>query len=114
MIKVISHKTARIPDLLEFIQDENNYETLLIFAPYFSTVVFMNKEQLIAQIRQKRSFLCIGLDPDLEKLPAHLPKTPESIFEFNRSIIDATHQYCVSYKPNTAFYECYGVAGWII
>lgn len=72
----------------------------------------MNKQQLIAQIRQKKSFLCIGLDPDLDKLPAHFPKTVESIFEFNKAIIDATHKYCVSYKPNTAFYECYGVAGW--
>lgn len=72
----------------------------------------MTTLQLIEQIRQKKSFLCIGLDVDLTKIPQHLLDTDDPIFEFNKAIIDATHDLCVSYKPNTAFYEAYGLKGW--
>ena len=72
----------------------------------------MTKQELIQQIKAKRSFLCIGLDVDLEKIPAHLLKTDDPIFEFNKAIIDATHDLTVAYKPNTAFYEAYGLKGW--
>lgn len=72
----------------------------------------MNTKQLVEQIRGKRSFLCIGLDTDLEKVPPHLLKEPDPIFAFNKEIIDATHHLCVAYKPNTAFYEAYGLRGW--
>ncbi|HUH48053.1 MAG TPA: orotidine-5'-phosphate decarboxylase, partial [Arenibacter sp.] len=67
---------------------------------------------LIDQIRKKESFLCIGLDTDLEKIPEHLLGEKDPIFAFNRAIIDATHHLCVAYKPNTAFYEAYGTKGW--
>lgn len=72
----------------------------------------MTTQQLIAQIRQKKSFLCIGLDVDLTKIPPHLLEVDDPIFEFNKAIIDATHDLCVAYKPNTAFYEAYGITGW--
>ncbi len=72
----------------------------------------MTTNQLIQQIKQKKSFLCIGLDVDLNKIPKHLLQLEDPIFEFNKVIIDATHDLCVSYKPNTAFYEAYGVKGW--
>ncbi len=71
----------------------------------------MTRETLIAQIRIKKSFLCIGLDTDLKKIPRHLLKTPDPIFEFNKQIIDATASYCVAYKPNLAFYEALGPSG---
>ncbi|RKR12362.1 orotidine-5'-phosphate decarboxylase [Maribacter vaceletii] len=73
----------------------------------------MTTEELVAQIRLKKSFLCIGLDTDLEKIPSHLLKEEDPIFEFNKAIIDATHHLCVAYKPNIAFYEAYGIKGWI-
>lgn len=72
----------------------------------------MTTQQLIQQIQQKKSFLCIGLDVDLTKVPQHLLELEDPIFEFNKAIIDATHDLCVSYKPNTAFYEAYGLKGW--
>ena len=72
----------------------------------------MKTQQLIEQIQQKKSFLCIGLDVDLTKIPQHLLTTEDPIFEFNKAIIDATHDLCVSFKPNTAFYEAYGLKGW--
>lgn len=72
----------------------------------------MNKQQLFEQIQQKKSFLCIGLDPVLDKLPKHLLKYEDPILEFNKQLIDATHDLCVAYKPNTAFYETRGVKGW--
>ncbi len=72
----------------------------------------MTREELIAQIRAKQSFLCVGLDTDLEKIPAHLLKTEDPVFEFNKAIIDATKDHCVAYKPNIAFYECLGTKGW--
>ncbi len=72
----------------------------------------MNKQQLIEQIKIKKSFLCIGLDVDLEKIPSHLLALEDPIFEFNKQIIDATHHLAVAYKPNTAFYEAYGIKGW--
>ncbi len=73
----------------------------------------MNIQALIEQIQQKKSFLCIGLDVDLSKIPTHLLKEEDPIFEFNKQIIDATHHLAVAYKPNTAFYEAYGIKGWI-
>ena len=72
----------------------------------------MTREQLTEQIFQKKSYLCIGLDTDILKIPKHLQAYPEAVFEFNRQIIDATKEYCVSYKINTAFYEAQGVKGW--
>lgn len=72
----------------------------------------MNKQALIAQIQQKKSFLCIGLDVDLTKIPTHLLAEEDPVFEFNKQIIDATHHLAVAYKPNTAFYEAYGLKGW--
>ncbi len=72
----------------------------------------MNKEQLFEQIQLKKSFLCIGLDPVLDKLPKHLLKYNDPILEFNKQLIDATQDLCVAYKPNTAFYESRGVKGW--
>lgn len=72
----------------------------------------MNKQQLISEIRKKQSFLCVGLDTDLKKVPEHLLKEEDPIFAFNKAIIDATAPYCVAYKPNLAFYECFGVKGW--
>ena len=72
----------------------------------------MTTAQLIAQIRKKKSFLCIGLDVDLDKIPQHLLQFDDPIFEFNKAIIKATHSFCVAYKPNTAFYESYGEKGW--
>lgn len=72
----------------------------------------MTTQQLVQQIKQKKSFLCIGLDVDLSKVPKHLLELEDPIFEFNKAIIDATHDLCVSYKPNMAFYEAYGLKGW--
>lgn len=72
----------------------------------------MTTQQLITQIHKKKSFLCIGLDVDLNKIPKHLLKEEDSIFSFNKAIIDATQHLCVAYKPNTAFYEAYGIKGW--
>lgn len=72
----------------------------------------MNRQQLIQTIREKKSFLCVGLDTDLEKIPAHLLETEDPIFEFNKAIIDATKDLCVAYKPNIAFFERYGIDGW--
>ena len=72
----------------------------------------MNLESIVSEIRKKQSFLCIGLDVDLSKIPAHLLETSSPIFEFNKAIIDATHHLCVAYKPNIAFYEAYGQDGW--
>jgi len=72
----------------------------------------MTTQQLTQQIHKKKSFLCIGLDVDLNKIPKHLLETEDPIFEFNKAIIDATNDLAVSYKPNTAFYEAYGIKGW--
>lgn len=72
----------------------------------------MTTKQLVAQIHKKKSFLCIGLDVDLNKIPTHLLQEEDPIFSFNKAIIDATHHLCVAYKPNTAFYEAYGIDGW--
>jgi orotidine-5'-phosphate decarboxylase len=72
----------------------------------------MTTENLISEIRKKKSFLCVGLDVDLEKIPEFLLKEEDPIFSFNKAIIDATHQFTVAYKPNTAFYEAYGLKGW--
>lgn len=72
----------------------------------------MNRAQLVEQIRTKNSYLCIGLDTDLTKIPRHLLQAEDPVFEFNKQIIDATHAYCVAYKPNIAFYEALGPKGW--
>lgn len=72
----------------------------------------MTKQELVAQIKAKQSFLCVGLDTDLDKIPSHLLKEEDPIFAFNKAIIDATSPYCVAYKPNIAFYECLGPKGW--
>lgn len=72
----------------------------------------MNRHQLIEQIRKKNSFLCVGLDTDISKIPAFLQDKADPVFEFNKAIIDATKDYCVAYKPNIAFYECNGKKGW--
>ncbi len=72
----------------------------------------MTTQELVAQIKKKKSFLCIGLDVDLEKIPSHRLNNEDPIFAFNKAIIDATHHFCVAYKPNTAFYEAYGLKGW--
>jgi orotidine-5'-phosphate decarboxylase len=72
----------------------------------------MTRAQLFDQISKKESYLCVGLDTDLQKIPKHLLKEKDPIFEFNKQIIDATHQLCVAYKPNIAFYEALGPSGW--
>ena len=71
----------------------------------------ISRRQLIDHIKQKKSFLCVGLDTDIEKIPAFLKEHPDPVFEFNKRIIDATHDLCVAYKPNAAFYESRGVKG---
>ena len=76
----------------------------------FFTMTYL---QLVNQIRAKKSFLCVGLDTDLKKIPQHLLAEDDPIFAFNKAIIDATAPYCVAYKPNLAFYECFGVKGWM-
>lgn len=73
----------------------------------------MNKSQLFEQIKQKQSFLCVGLDTDINKIPQELLALEDPIFEFNKQIINKTAQYAVAYKPNTAFYEVYGAKGWL-
>ncbi len=72
----------------------------------------MTKEELFSQIQQKESYLCVGLDTDIHRIPKHLLDTEDPLFEFNKQIIDATHKYAVAYKPNIAFYEAHGVKGW--
>lgn len=72
----------------------------------------MNSAALFEQIRKKNSYLCVGLDTDLEKIPQHLLSLSDPVFEFNKQIIDATYKYCVAYKPNIAFYEALGPKGW--
>ncbi|MFN8335651.1 MAG: orotidine-5'-phosphate decarboxylase [Cyclobacteriaceae bacterium] len=72
----------------------------------------MNRAQLFEQIRKKHSYLCVGLDTDISKIPAHLKNSSDPVFEFNKQIIDATHEYCIAYKPNIAFYEALGSRGW--
>lgn len=72
----------------------------------------MNRVALFEQIKKKNSYLCVGLDTDLDKIPRHLLSAPDPVFEFNKQIIDATHHYCVAYKPNIAFYEALGPKGW--
>lgn len=72
----------------------------------------MNRTELVSQIKSKRNYLCIGLDTDIDKIPTHLLSEPDPVFLFNKQIIDATKDYCVSYKINTAFYEAMGIKGW--
>jgi orotidine-5'-phosphate decarboxylase len=72
----------------------------------------MNYTELFGNIVRKRSFLCVGLDSEIDKIPASVQNGKDRIFEFNKRIIDSTHQYAVAYKPNVAFYECYGADGW--
>ncbi len=72
----------------------------------------MDRKQLVTAIRQKKSYLCVGLDSDISKIPPHLLGQPDPLFEFNRQVIDATLDHCVAYKINTAFYEALGAKGW--
>lgn len=72
----------------------------------------MTREELVQNIQKKKSFLCVGLDTDINKIPKHLLNEEDPIFAFNKAIIDATASYCIAYKPNLAFYECYGTKGW--
>ena len=72
----------------------------------------MNKVALVNQIKQKKTYLCVGLDTDINKIPIHLQSNPDPVFAFNKAIIDATKDHCVSYKINTAFYESQGLKGW--
>ena len=71
----------------------------------------MTKREIVEHIFRKESFLCVGLDTDLKKIPQHLLQEEDPIFAFNKAIIDATAPYCVAYKPNLAFYECFGLKG---
>lgn len=73
----------------------------------------MDHSQLFENIVRKHSFLCVGLDTEFEKIPSFLLKKEDPVFEFNKRIVDATHEYAVAYKPNVAFYECYGAKGWV-
>ena len=73
----------------------------------------MTKQQLFEKIKKKQSFLCVGLDTDIKKIPEHLLESDDPIYEFNKAIIDATAPYCVAFKPNLAFYESEGVKGWL-
>ncbi len=73
----------------------------------------MNRQQLVETIRQRKTFLCVGLDTDIKKIPAHLLSHEDPIFDFNKAIIDATAPFCMAYKPNLAFYESLGVKGWV-
>ncbi len=73
----------------------------------------MHRAQLVSAIFRKKSFLCIGLDTEISKIPRHLRELPDPVFEFNKAIIDATRDLCVAYKPNLAFYEALGPSGWI-
>ena len=72
----------------------------------------MTKAELFDQIKNKKSYLCVGLDTDIRKIPKHLLGAEDPVFEFNKQIIEATADYCVSYKPNIAFYEAMGPKGW--
>ncbi len=72
----------------------------------------MTYDEILSEIKRKKSFLCVGLDPDLQKIPKHLLSTKDPIFEFNKAIIEASSEYCVAFKPNIAFYESLGPAGW--
>ncbi len=80
----------------------------------FIFFLVMNKQKLVSEIKRKKSFLCVGLDTDIKKIPEHLltENREDPIFDFNKAIIDATAPFCVAYKPNTAFYEVYGAKGW--
>ncbi len=87
-------------------------QRFFVYFDFLSAKNMYSRQQLIDQIRQKKSFLCIGLDTDPEKIPDCLKGLKNPVLEFNRQIIDATHDLCIAYKPNTAFYECYGAKGW--
>lgn len=73
----------------------------------------MNRQQLFEEIQKKQSFLCVGLDSDINKIPEHLLESDDPLYAFNKAIVDATAPYCVAYKPNVAFYESQGVQGWM-
>ena len=98
--------------MLHFKRFVNLYVITFLILSLPHKLFVMTRQELIAQIQQKKSFLCIGLDVDLNKIPPHLLAEEDPIFEFNKQIIDATHHLAVAYKPNTAFYEAYGIKGW--
>ncbi|MCB0819571.1 MAG: orotidine 5'-phosphate decarboxylase, partial [Bacteroidetes bacterium] len=72
----------------------------------------MTRKELVEQIKLKKSYLCVGLDTDIRKIPSHLLHEPDPVFAFNKAIIEATAEFCVAYKPNLAFYESMGPKGW--
>src|SRR4051794_34598807 len=89
--------------------------SLFIFAiskSFYKNTILMFRSALVQQIHQKRSYLCVGLDTDFNKIPKHLQSGPDAVFQFNKAIIDATKDHCVAYKINTAFYEVMGLKGW--
>jgi orotidine-5'-phosphate decarboxylase len=91
--------------------DINRYRSTYIDKNQKKLTTTMKKQEIINNIKRKRSFLCVGLDTDITKIPAHLLKEEDPLFAFNKAIVDATAPYCVAYKPNLAFYESMGVAG---
>jgi orotidine-5'-phosphate decarboxylase len=97
-------------DVLIFLIEPKIRESLRNFAPKFG--FYMTKQEIVQQIFQKKSYLCVGLDTDIQKVPKHLLEYSDPVFEFNKRIIDATKEYCVAYKPNIAFYEAMGSKGW--
>jgi orotidine-5'-phosphate decarboxylase len=97
-------------DVLIFLIEPKIRESLRNFVPKFG--FYMTKQEIVQQIFQKKSYLCVGLDTDIQKVPKHLLEYADPVFEFNKRIIDATKEYCVAYKPNIAFYEAMGSKGW--
>lgn len=93
-----------------FQQQERRFQSIEIVFPVFYGT--MTKQELYNQIIQKKSYLCVGLDTDIQRIPKHLLSSKDPIFEFNKQIIDATQDICVAYKPNIAFYESLGAKGW--
>ena len=102
----LRHRLKRLLVFLRFQQPVQSFLIISFDAP-------MNHHQLFRSIQKKRSFLCVGLDTDISKIPTHLLSYQDPVFEFNKRIIDATHDLCVAYKPNTAFYESRGFEGWL-
>lgn len=96
-----------------FLVDNFISSSMLFNEVFLFYLCCMNRRELISQIQQKGNYLCIGLDTDITKLPPHLKDVPDAVFQFNKAIIDATKDFCVSYKINTAFYEAQGVKGWV-
>lgn len=92
--------------------EQKSTDTLFVYLWPDIRTISMTKAELFHQIQQKQSYLCVGLDTDIRKIPSHLRHVADPVFEFNKQIIDATADFCVAYKPNTAFYEALGAKGW--